>query len=432
MTYRLHVIAALATLLLLIWFSSGTLAPYAVTTPNPLILPPCHYAFNGDHYHFLATFLMLDGAPADQWNFSVVLRRILYPLLAYPWMKLFGFESGGFIFNLIFHSAAFVLFSRFLKIVAGEKASIMALWLLATYPGTLYWAGMPYSYASIVPCSLLLTILVWQVAHETRIKQLSLLFLGIGVLLTAYDLFPFYGTSAILYLFLSQRWKQIPLCTSLMMLPQGVVLLWLSLVKKQAIINDNTHAYSLIVKSWLHPQWNTWWPILWRAPRTFWQVFLDSNYTFIPLFLIVLISFFYFSKRFKLHPIEKAVLISGLAIFLFSNLAPPYSGWQLRGEWIARIYQPLIAIYILIIARTLARINELKPGLQWTIFGLFTFTVGQNVWIGIGPILKHSEMASYYHHAFYRHAGPTTMTETLYHLGRRRPMGFCSKTPDKH
>ena len=40
---------------------------------------------------------------------------------------------------------------------------IAILALLATYPGWMYWAGLPYSYAAIVPLSLLCMVLLWRV-----------------------------------------------------------------------------------------------------------------------------------------------------------------------------------------------------------------------------------------------------------------------------
>ena len=57
-----------------VWANTGTLAPYGATLDKPLVSDPCKYLLNIDHFHFKAAFLMLDGAPRDQWEFSVVLR----------------------------------------------------------------------------------------------------------------------------------------------------------------------------------------------------------------------------------------------------------------------------------------------------------------------------------------------------------------------
>src|SRR5260370_33587705 len=97
MNFRVHLVLSSAILVLAIWLSSGTMAPYASTWPSPIVSRPCGYLYNIDHPQFRATFDMLDGQPRQQWQFSVVLRRILVPLLAYPFMKLGGFAPRGFV-----------------------------------------------------------------------------------------------------------------------------------------------------------------------------------------------------------------------------------------------------------------------------------------------------------------------------------------------
>ena len=56
---------------------------------------PCGYLFNLDHPQYRAAFAMLDGAPRDQWEWSITLRRILYPLFAFPFMKVGGLRRRG-------------------------------------------------------------------------------------------------------------------------------------------------------------------------------------------------------------------------------------------------------------------------------------------------------------------------------------------------
>src|SRR5262249_4120488 len=146
-------LAMTVVLLAACWLSSGTMAPYAATLdPNIVrIQQPCEYLTNIDHAQFQATFWMLQGKPRGSWEGSVVLRRILYPILAFPLMTALGFETGGFVTNLILTLAVVLAFVLFVRHSIGEQAAIVAMWLLATYPGIAYWVGLPYSYVWIVP-----------------------------------------------------------------------------------------------------------------------------------------------------------------------------------------------------------------------------------------------------------------------------------------
>src|SRR4051794_30922546 len=98
--FKLALVCGCAFVALSVWLSSGTLAPYANTVEKPKVLSPCRYLANPDHPHFEATFAMLDGQPRERWAFGVMLRRILFPLIAYGPMKMFGFLVGGFLTSL--------------------------------------------------------------------------------------------------------------------------------------------------------------------------------------------------------------------------------------------------------------------------------------------------------------------------------------------
>ena len=109
-------------MILAIWLATGTMAPYAGTLDRPLTLQPCRYLANVDHAHFLATFALLDRHRAAEWDFSVVLRRILYPIVAYPLMKLFavatadsttGFLLGGVLTTILIQIATLGIFVIF-------------------------------------------------------------------------------------------------------------------------------------------------------------------------------------------------------------------------------------------------------------------------------------------------------------------------------
>src|SRR5205809_2579853 len=105
-----------------VWLSSGTMAPYASTQEHPFIIKPCNYLVNSDHPHFLATFYMLDGQPREKWAFSVILRRTLFPLLAYGPMKMWGFLIGGVVTSLVMQVAAFAGFVIYVHRRIGQTA----------------------------------------------------------------------------------------------------------------------------------------------------------------------------------------------------------------------------------------------------------------------------------------------------------------------
>src|SRR5215468_8030821 len=92
--FRLSVVAAMLVLLASAWVSSGTMAPYAATLDPGVVWsqPPCDYLINIDQPHFEAAFAMLHGKPRESWEGSVMLRRILYPILALPLMSTWGFQ----------------------------------------------------------------------------------------------------------------------------------------------------------------------------------------------------------------------------------------------------------------------------------------------------------------------------------------------------
>src|SRR3954451_23846126 len=190
-----------------IWVNTGTLAPYGATLKSPLLWAPCNYPLNIDNPHFKATFLMLDGAPRAQWAFSVVLRRILYPLLAYPFMKLLGFGAGGLVTNVLVAVGSLAFFWLALRRRLGAQPPLAILALLATYPGWMYWAGLPYSYAAIVPLSLLCLVLLWRLeSGDVSWRRAALVGLAMGVLFTGYDLLPIYGAAGVLLLLWRRRW----------------------------------------------------------------------------------------------------------------------------------------------------------------------------------------------------------------------------------
>ena len=90
--------------------------------------------------------------------------------------------------SAILQVATLVGFSLYVRRRIGKAASIAAVALLATYPGIYYWAGLPYSYASIVPACLGAMVVLIEVERQPPWWRVALLSLALGILLLAYDL----------------------------------------------------------------------------------------------------------------------------------------------------------------------------------------------------------------------------------------------------
>jgi FkbM family methyltransferase len=426
-TYNFQLIIASLILISSIWFSSGTMAPYGATLSAPMVLSPCAYLVNIDHLHHKAVFLMLDGADKSEWNFSVLLRRALFSVVAFPFMKLWGYESGGFFASVLFHLLSFFLFISFLRKEIGEKAALLGMWLLATYPGIPYWAALPYAYAAIVPCCLLATILLWQLNKTIEIKKAFGLSLLLGLLFTAYDLLPFFGLAALVIVVVNRRFVHLPGVLFGLLIPPIVSNLLLREIYGVSLSNSNTVTYYYIIQSYLHwPDWEKWARLLRGVPRIAVYNYLFSNFLFLPALFLLLYALNFFTRRLKFTLVEKAILFSVIAVFLFNNLAPPYPGWQLRGDWVSRLYQPVFPALILFSVRKLGQSWSLGTVGKTLAMALFTVTVLANASIAFGPIMNNPYSSNLYYR-FYKHPGsssPTAMLENLRKYGRR-PLGFC-------
>jgi hypothetical protein len=411
--YRLHAAAASAVLICAIWLSSGTLSPYSANFV-PLVIEPCHYLVNIDHPHHTAPFYLLAGAPPKYWAFSVVLRRMLYPVLAYPFVRAFGFLVGGLLCNVFITLAALFAFGQFTRRHFGERAAIAVIWLVATYPGITYWAGLPYAYAAIVPASLLAAMCLYAIDRAERVREVVLAAMALGLIFLAYDLIPFFVPAMVLVLLARRKplWAVPAVITALV--PALIVaglLSWLDI----AAVNSNTATYATIVNAYLHPEvGRLWLGYLARLPLVLAANFFDSNFFFLPLLAVVALLL----CRGCIGRVEGAILLSVMAVFLVNNAAPPYYGWQLRGYWIARLYQPLFVALLLCIARAVRDAPRQK-----LMRAAIVVTVIANAAVGFGPVMRNP-LAFYLDYRFYRHAEPSTFAELLAIYGRR-PLGLC-------
>ncbi len=421
MSYRAHVALSSLVLLTAIWLSTGTMAPYGATLQYPKALEPCHYLVNVDHEQFEAVYKMVAGDNRDDWEGSVVLRRILFPIVAFPLMKLLGFLAGGVIASAIVHVIASIAFGAFIRNRFGEGAGVAVIWLLATYPGITYWAGLPYSYVTIVPGSLACMVLLYGLEESERLRDLVRWALLMGIIFLGYDFFPFFGTAAVLRLIARRRWRALLPVAVTMALPTLFVAL-MFLAMDVEVLNANTNNYFSAVEAYLHPlrEWPLWLRYLANLPAVFASNFLFGNMIFLPLLFIVAVLIGRKVHRRVLSPVDMALIISTALVFLVNNAAPPYYGWQLRGHWMARLYQPVFPAFLLGIGR-LTEVAAERSMRAWT--AAVAFTVLANASIAFGPVLLNP-LAAFAYQRFYIHSPAESLLVNLRRFGRR-PLGVC-------
>ena len=302
------------------------------------------------------------------------------------------------------------------------------MWLLATYPGITYWGGLPYTYAAIVPCSLLATVLLWKLHEAREAWRIIWLALLLGVLFVAYDLLPFFGLAALLIIWRNRQYRFLPWVAVMLMIPQALVLGWLKWVYAVPPLNSNTVLYYTILRSYVRwPDFGQWATLLTDIPRVAVQVYLFSNFLFLPLCFFLLWVLNCWGQRIAGHPVEHTVLCAALLLFLFSNLAPPYEGrWQLRGDWIARLYQPIFAVLLLFSVRKLQAVAAQPGWVQTACLVLFLTTVILQATVAAGPVLR-TPYAGELYYRFYKREPPESFAKNLAHYGRR-PLGFCASS----
>ena len=425
--FRSHLLAAGAVLALGVWLSSGTMAPYAATFVCPVVSQPCGYLYNPDHPLHEAAFRMLDGQPPGRWRSSNVLRRLLFPLVAYPFMKLAGFEAGGFVASLLCQLAGLLALALFLRRRHGDQAAVAGVWLLATYPGIAYWAALPYAYATIVPASIGLYVLLVRLDERPGPRATAGHALAMGVLFVAYDLAPFFGLAGLLLLARRKRYRDLPLAALGFAAGPLLAAAALALVFGVGWANTNTDIYGTVARAYLHPgSLSAWLRVLAGFIPALVANFFFSNFVLLPwLFLLLALL-----ARRRLSGPEGAVLLAGGLLFAFNNLAPPYQGrWQMRGDYIPRLYQPVFVALLVYCARVLGELRAVAPDRARIMLAVAGLALAGNLSIVAGPIGR-VPWAGYVYHRFYEHSGPDTLDRILA-LHGRRPLGFCRRdTPD--
>jgi hypothetical protein len=427
--FRWHLLASSTLLLTGLYCSTGTLSPYA-NTSFPHVIPPCDYLYNGDHVHFKALFDFVDGQPKSTWNGALLIRRILFPVLCYPFMKLWGFEIGGTIGSIVLNLTGFVVFLFVLRRQVGERGAVLAGWLLAFYPGITYWGGLPYMYSFISPGCLLATAGLVALQREDRIRRVAFISTLMGIAYLGYDLIFFFLPASLLVLLVRRR-RPIAALGSLccQMAPLALWLLYLSYGLHQHLENTNSGVVDSVVQSYLHPiNIAQWLPLLHAAPDIGLANYFGANFLFLPALFLALLAINPVTSRVRFQTAELALLAVTLSLFLFNNLAPPIAGpWQMRGSWVARLYQPVFPAFIYFSARWFQALPPLRRTGRLGIGAILLAATVGNCLVVFGPILDNpwtvSEEAFY---RFYDHnPAHDTYEANLSRFGRR-PLGFCA------
>jgi hypothetical protein len=422
MKFNAHLVATSIVLVVAIWLSSGTMAPYAATAQYPAILEPCHYLISVDHDQFAKMDRMISGDDASTWGGSVVLRRMLFPIIAFPFVRAAGFMAGGLLASIVVNVLALIAFSFFVRRRIGERGAILVAWLLSTYPGTTYWAGLPYAYAAIVPGSLICAMLLYRLHEAATLRETLRTSLYLGVLFTAYDFLPFFGTAALVILFARKRFRWTVPAGIVMLMPNAAIILMFVLISIQ-VVNNNTAGYINVLSAYLHPLRDVPGTLqtLMHLPAVFVATFFFSNLVFLPLLFITAMARAWRQAGRFLEKPDRALLVASFVLFLFLNAAPPYYGWQFRGEWIARLFQPVFPAFLLAIARFIQQLEgaSLK---RWSA-AVFA-TIALNASVAFGPVLMNP-LAGWVYYKFYAHSPPNSLITNLERFGRR-PLGVCS------
>lgn len=428
---KLHVLIAFLALTASMYASTGTLSPYANTTRGgkaPLVEPECQYLYNADYSYFKALFLMLDGAHEHEWSFSIVLRRILYNLFAYPFMRLIGHDAGGIVVNFLLTWMAYITFLVFIFHAIGERGTLVSAWLLALYPGIFYYVGQPFLYACIVPGCLWLYILLWKLERRTTTRDVVILSSLMGILFLGYDFIVFFGPAAAGILLLRKRYLHLPIAVGCMLVPSVLWGLCLAFYYGGLIQGDNANVYGTILKSYLFPKdFQQWLALLQDVPRLAVINFFFSTFFFLPLLFVCVLLISVLFRQTRFHLVDMALLSSIALLFFLNHAAPPYEGWQMRGAWIARIYQPIFVAFLVFIARMYqSLLNARQCGrTRLVLHALLMLTLLGNGLVVWGPILNDPlQLSSQVYWRFYRHDPVESMSMNLAQYGRR-PLGFC-------
>jgi hypothetical protein len=382
--------------------------------------------------HFQVLFAFVNNAHRSVWNHALLLRRILFPVLGWPLMRLFGFEIGGTLASLILNVAGLVGFVWWLRRRVGERGAIFAGWLLALSPGAAYWGGLPYPYALIFPGSLLLLAGLGELEEAGTAGRVAWLSLGMGLLYLGYDFTAFFLPASFLLLAWRRRWRTLAITLPLQLLPLA---LWLAVLKfglRQPLENSNTGVYhSLLSAYFTNAAGGLSWGSLAQVFDSGCYAFFGANFIFLPGLFLLLAGLNPVTARIRFLPLELSLLLVALGLFLFNNLAPAGgSYWDMHGSWISRIYQPVFPVFVLFAARWWQHLPRLSGRARGLAAGPLLLALAGNALIVFGPIaLNPLQVSEFAYYRFYNHTDIHWAYEYNLRQFGRRPLGFPRPQP---
>ena len=424
-SFHIHVAAAATIFLAGLYCSTGTLAPYANTLfPRPD--PATGFLYNIDHATHRTVFDFVDAAPRSTWQNSLLLRRILHAVLAWPFMKVFGFETGGVFFNLAINLAGFFAGVTMVRRHIGISGAIFAGWLLAVYPGAAYWVGQPYSYALIFPLSIVAFWILVALPTSSPIR-ITLLSLCLGAIYLSYDFHAYFLPASLLVLTWHRRYSAAVASGILQIIPISLWLWILQHVVRVPLENVNTEIYSRLLASFFDPTaFSTLLPRLAALPEIAADIFFGANFLFLPLLAVVAWTLDFSWKQFTRQRAVVALLASGVALFLFCHLPPPHEGpWNTSGSWIARIYQPIFPALVFSLAWWWQELRPTARAARRLRTSLVVAAFTANAAICFGPIARlPSNLAPTAYYRFYDHNELHWLHDYNLLTYGRRPLGF--------
>ncbi len=413
-------------LLVQMYLNTGTLSAYAATMEKPTVYGG--YYVNYDWPQYVANYKFIIGADHQEWERGVVLRRQLMYVIGYPFLKIFGFFLGSMITILFVLLGALFFFFKFIENEFGEKATKVAMVLLCTYSGIMYWIGSPFVQNLIVPLCLGIYYLLFRMRHGSFNFNVKAVFI-IGILFTGYDLLPLFAPGVLLFVLsnktfrVKQRLVLFFISIIAIVLPPLLIRYWL-LCRGADLSYGNDETYRIIIHAYFNilNQLPTWWARVTLIPGALIHCFFDSNFYALPILFLACWIPARFLLKFKMNLVERCMLVSVLILFLFNNMTPPYQGeWQMWGDWIARIYQAVYIVYVMYIVRLSAFIDQKRRASQ--IFTtLLVLTLFFNVLLNTGGLYA-SSFTSFVYSKFYKHGSPKSYQLNLNYYGAR-PLGF--------
>lgn len=414
----------------LTWISSGTLSGYAAATRDPRLVE-CGYLTNPDHIEFEAQYKFFLDPFGPNWRYSQVMRRILYPAMAFPGMYLFGFFWGGFLLNLFVSAICFLFSALYFRKRHGDRAALGFLGLLCSFPAYHYYSGLPYGYAFIAPfCALTFIGFDWYFLKPT-LRRLTLLSLSVGILLLAYDLMGAVFLAGMYWLFWLKR-KEVSLVSWVL----GPVLALLPIIVWTWVLqevfdhpwrNAATGSYLGFIKvifglSEVPLDWKQWGAQLAQAPRWFFDTVMYSHYVVLPLACIGIVIFqrLLFPKKGKhvlFEPAEQAMLFGGLAYWGLAHLSPPYGDFDVRGSHYPRYFEFYFMGWIGMLARAGA--------VQALLWRACQGVIALQVILLLSQLVAHP-VISKLHWRHFKHGDPHTYRDHIQRFGAR-PIGVCRK-----